>query len=80
MFADPNDREHGGHITWMANGKKSWTVRPSAVRKNDQTQIGQRLIPEEPMTMVRLHELGLCLRRSSIWACPMASKLLMWRT
>lgn len=52
VYADPNDRENGGHITWMANDKKSWTVRPSAVRANDKTQIGQRLIPEEPMTMV----------------------------
>lgn len=52
VFADPNDRENGGHITWMANGKKTWTMRPSAVGKNDESQIGQRLISEEPMTIV----------------------------
>lgn len=79
MFADPNDR-NGGHITWMANGKKSWTVRPSAVGPNDQTEIGQRLIPEEPMTMVSVNVLFMCLPRFSIWECRMASRLSTWLT
>lgn len=52
MWADPNNR-NDGYITWVADGKKSWTVHASAVGPNDRVNVGQRLIPEEPMAMVR---------------------------
>lgn len=53
MFSDPNDRG-SGYITWVANGKKSWTMYPAAVGPLSSMNIGQRLISEEPMAMVRL--------------------------
>ncbi|WWC70539.1 uncharacterized protein I206_104490 [Kwoniella pini CBS 10737] len=51
MFADPNHRGNG-HITWVADGKKSWTAYPAAVGPISSMQIGQRLIPEEPMSLI----------------------------
>ncbi|OWZ49099.1 glucosidase [Cryptococcus neoformans c45] len=51
MFSDPNDRG-SGYITWVANGKKSWTMYPAAVGPLSSMNIGQRLISEEPMAMV----------------------------
>ncbi|WVO15881.1 hypothetical protein L204_103546 [Cryptococcus depauperatus] len=49
-YADPNARDKG-HITWVANGKKSWTMYPAAIGPSDSMKIGQRLITEEPMAM-----------------------------
>ncbi|KAK4685409.1 beta-glucan synthesis-associated protein KRE6, partial [Tremellales sp. Uapishka_1] len=51
MYSNPNDRG-SGYITWVANGAKSWQVLPGAIGPNVNTQIGQRLIPEEPMAMI----------------------------
>lgn len=50
-FSNPEDRG-SGHITWVANGKKSWTMFPDAVGAVESMDIGQRLISEEPMAMV----------------------------
>ncbi|WWC98971.1 hypothetical protein V866_005865 [Kwoniella sp. B9012] len=51
MFTDPNDRS-SGHITWVANGEKSWTMYPGAVGASESMQIGPRILPEEPMALV----------------------------
>ena len=51
FYSNPNDRA-SGHITWVANGQKSWTLLPLAIGPNSRTQIGQRLITEEPMAMI----------------------------
>ncbi|KIR25912.1 glucosidase [Cryptococcus deuterogattii 99/473] len=51
MFSDPNNR-NSGYITWVADGKKSWTMYPAAVGPLSSMNIGQRLISEEPMAMV----------------------------
>nr|XP_019000894.1 glucosidase [Kwoniella mangroviensis CBS 8507]OCF64355.1 glucosidase [Kwoniella mangroviensis CBS 8507] len=51
MFSDPNNRDNG-HITWVADGAKTWTVFPPAVGPSPSMQIGQRIIPEEPMYMI----------------------------
>ncbi|OCF31258.1 glucosidase [Kwoniella heveanensis CBS 569] len=51
MYSDPNNRD-AGHITWVADGVKSWTMYPAAVGPDTTMGIGQRLIPEEPMAMV----------------------------
>lgn len=53
MFSDPNNR-NSGYITWVADGKKSWTMYPAAVGPLSSMNIGQRLISEEPMAMVCL--------------------------
>ncbi|WVQ79795.1 hypothetical protein IAT38_001895 [Cryptococcus sp. DSM 104549] len=50
-YTDPNDRE-SGHITWVSDGEKSWTMYPAAVGPMESMGIGQRLISEEPMAMI----------------------------
>lgn len=50
-FSNPNDR-NAGYITWVADGKKSWTMHASATGPNPVTGVGQRLVSEEPMAMV----------------------------
>ncbi|KAJ9101837.1 hypothetical protein QFC21_003177 [Naganishia friedmannii] len=50
-YADTNDRENG-YIAWVANGVRSWTVHASSIRANPLTEIGQRIIPEEPMYLI----------------------------
>ncbi|EIW66718.1 hypothetical protein TREMEDRAFT_45569 [Tremella mesenterica DSM 1558] len=51
MYSDPNDRQ-AGYITWFADDKKTWTMKPGAVPPRPEMDIGQRLITEEPMAMV----------------------------
>jgi len=41
-----------GYITWVSSGKESWTLRGTGVGPNDKTEVGQRLISEEPMSLV----------------------------
>lgn len=50
-YGNPADRDNG-YITWVATGVETWTMNPSAVGPNKNTEIGQRLTPEEPMAMV----------------------------
>ena len=52
-YADFENRENG-YITWGVDGKRSWTMRADAVAANPRTQVGRRIVPEEPMAMVRL--------------------------
>lgn len=42
-------RGDDGYITWNVNGEKTWTVTTASVGPNEISQVGQRLIPEEPM-------------------------------
>jgi len=41
-----------GYVTWINNGKRAWTVYPSAIGPNSQTNISQRMIPEEPLYII----------------------------
>ncbi|KAG7095496.1 hypothetical protein E1B28_006235 [Marasmius oreades] len=53
-WSDINDRDNG-HITWQIDGKQSVTLRPGVVGPDTGaggSQVGQRLVPEEPMAMV----------------------------
>ncbi|KDR79505.1 hypothetical protein GALMADRAFT_1243340 [Galerina marginata CBS 339.88] len=53
-WSDPNDR-NAGTITWQADGQKTHQVLASAVAPDQGTGgsgVGQRLIPEEPMSLV----------------------------
>lgn len=50
-FADFDNRANG-HITWAVDGKRAWTMRPGAIAANPLTQIGDRIIAEEPMYMI----------------------------
>ncbi|PVG00271.1 putative KRE6-glucan synthase subunit [Serendipita vermifera] len=45
-------RGDDGYVTWQSGGVKSWTVTTASLAPNEQVQIGQRLIPEEPMYIV----------------------------
>ncbi|GAA5874455.1 hypothetical protein JCM16303_005859 [Sporobolomyces ruberrimus] len=40
-----------GQITWFVNDTSSWRILASAIGPNEETQIGQRLISEEPMSI-----------------------------
>ena len=50
---DPDERSNG-YITWVSQGKKSWTLHGAGVGPNANTEVGQRLISEEPMALVSL--------------------------
>lgn len=41
-----------GSITWYLNGKPTWTLSGAALGPNKFTEIGQRLIPVEPVSIV----------------------------
>ncbi|WVQ78277.1 hypothetical protein IAT38_000362 [Cryptococcus sp. DSM 104549] len=49
--AYPEEREKG-YITWYSDNKTSWTVHADAVAANPKTEVGRRIIPEEPMAMI----------------------------
>lgn len=51
MYSNP-DKRSDGYITWVSEGVKSWQITAAAAGPNSVMQIGQRLIPEEPMSMV----------------------------
>ncbi|KAH6918064.1 beta-glucan synthesis-associated protein SKN1 [Coprinopsis sp. MPI-PUGE-AT-0042] len=41
-----------GYITWVNDAKKTWTLYASALGPDTATEIGQRLIPVEPMYII----------------------------
>ena len=49
--AYPKEREKG-YITWVTDGKPAWTMQADAVAENPRTEIGRRIVPEEPMAMI----------------------------
>lgn len=54
FFANPDNRDEG-YITWVADGKRSWHLTQKAAGANPTMQIGDRIIPEEPMSIVSPH-------------------------
>ncbi|KAG7100302.1 hypothetical protein E1B28_002077 [Marasmius oreades] len=65
-WADPSNRDNG-FITWQVDGKQSVKMVPKAVGPdtgNGGSGVGQRLVPEEPMSIV------LNLGISNNWAPP----------
>ncbi|KAF7346106.1 Beta-glucan synthesis-associated [Mycena sanguinolenta] len=50
-WADPDNRQDG-YITWVASGTESWTMKAGALGPDSVAEIGQRLIPEEPMYLI----------------------------
>lgn len=50
-YANENTRGNN-YITWVANGKPSWTLPSEAIGPDAGADIGQRLISEEPMYMI----------------------------
>ncbi|KAJ9479565.1 putative Beta-glucan synthesis-associated protein KRE6 (putative) [Pseudozyma hubeiensis] len=50
---DPDwNGDGGGSITWFVNGQATWTLQGASLRPNPATEIGQRIIPTEPMALV----------------------------
>jgi hypothetical protein len=49
--SDSSDRSKG-YITWVSNGVKSWTMKAGIVGPNSKTEVGQRIVSEEPMALV----------------------------
>ena len=47
-WSNPNNRDEG-YITWFSQGEKSWTVTSKSIGPDPISEVGQRLIPEEPM-------------------------------
>ncbi|KAH8915715.1 glycoside hydrolase family 16 protein [Atractiella rhizophila] len=41
-----------GWITWYYDGKPTWTMQAAAIGPNGETEISQRLVSEEPMSIV----------------------------
>jgi beta-glucanase (GH16 family) len=66
MYANKDDRENG-YITWMADGKKAWTLHADGLAANSGTEVGRRLIPEEPMSLV--FNFGMSDSISAIYSC-----------
>ncbi|KAJ6546811.1 glycoside hydrolase family 16 protein [Mycena capillaripes] len=50
-FSNSNKRE-SGYINWLTGGEKRWTLTPATIGPDDQSNISQRLITEEPMYLV----------------------------
>jgi hypothetical protein len=50
-YANENTRDDN-YITWVANGKPSWTLPAAAIGPDAGVDIGRRLISEEPMYMI----------------------------
>lgn len=41
--------EREGFVTWQVGGEETWTLNAAAVGPNEATEVGQRLISQEPM-------------------------------
>ena len=59
--APPEDREKG-YIHWVTDGKPAWTMYSDAVGPNPRTEIGRRIVSEEPMYMVSTFSRTLVIR------------------
>ncbi|KAJ7578273.1 glycoside hydrolase family 16 protein [Mycena floridula] len=51
LWSDPDKRDDG-YITWISGGKKSWTLPAAAIGADPTSQVGPRLISEEPMYLI----------------------------
>ncbi|KAL6308456.1 glycoside hydrolase family 16 protein [Sparassis latifolia] len=50
-YSNPNDRG-AGYIQWYAGGAETWRLTPQTIGPDNQTQISQRIVPEEPMYII----------------------------
>ncbi|KAK0555810.1 hypothetical protein OC845_000067 [Tilletia horrida] len=44
-----SELQDDGYITWLSDGDKAWTLHGPALGPNPLTEIGQRIIPQEPL-------------------------------
>lgn len=48
-----NENTRGdNYITWVANGRPSWTMHAESIGPDPEADIGQRLVSEEPMYLI----------------------------
>ncbi|SJL07378.1 related to KRE6-glucan synthase subunit [Armillaria ostoyae] len=50
-WSDPDNRDDG-YIQWYSGGTESWQVTSAAIGPDSTVEVGQRLIPEEPMYLI----------------------------
>lgn len=50
-----------GYIHWITDGKPAWTMHADAIAANPRTEVGRRMISEEPMAMVRDFSISLVM-------------------
>ncbi|KAH9841904.1 glycoside hydrolase family 16 protein [Rhodofomes roseus] len=50
-YSNPKDRD-AGFITWYSSGVESWKITSGSLGPDAKTEVGQRLIPEEPMYII----------------------------
>ncbi|EJF56767.1 beta-glucan synthesis-associated [Dichomitus squalens LYAD-421 SS1] len=50
-WANPNKRDEG-FITWQSNGQSTVRMGASAMAPDPDTEVSQRLVPEEPMSII----------------------------
>jgi len=51
-FMSNAQKRDEGYIQWVSEGKKSWKLLANGLAPNAETEVGRRLIPEEPMALV----------------------------
>jgi len=51
LWSDPSHRDQG-YITWSVGNTKTWTLHASAIGPDADTGVKQRLIAEEPMSII----------------------------
>lgn len=52
LWSNPSNRDES-YVTWFSNGQKTWTATSATIGPDPVTNIGQRLISEEPMVGFR---------------------------
>ncbi|KAI1794793.1 glycoside hydrolase family 16 protein [Ganoderma leucocontextum] len=50
-WSNPSKRSEGS-VTWVANGKKSWSMTAATIGADSTSQISARIVPEEPMYVI----------------------------
>ncbi|KAG9030154.1 hypothetical protein FRB95_004292 [Tulasnella sp. JGI-2019a] len=50
LWSDPKDPS-AGYVTWMMGGNPTWTLNAAAIGPNAGTQVNQRLLPVEPLSI-----------------------------
>ncbi|KAL9938862.1 hypothetical protein V8E36_002581 [Tilletia maclaganii] len=48
-YTPASELQNDGNVTWLSGGDLAWTLLGAALGPNELTEIGQRLIPQEPM-------------------------------
>ncbi|KAE8248875.1 hypothetical protein A4X13_0g5438 [Tilletia indica] len=48
-YVPASEKQNDGTVTWYSDGEKAWTLVGAALGPDALTEIGQRMIPQEPM-------------------------------